>query len=331
MFLNKFNFVAQRAVIFGWLIVASGVVHAQAAPAPWPVKPMRLIAGFAAGGNSDTSARLFAAEIGKRLGHIIVVDNRTGAGGTLAATMVAKSAPDGYTLLWATGAHPATAALYPSLQYDTLKSFTFISTEIEFPLVLATRLDSPYRTITDLINDAKTGRNKVSYGSPGVGTTVHLTIEYLESLTGASLLHIPYKGGVASVLGMMGGEATMVIASPLEIAPQALAGKMRALAVTSKKRFSKLPDTPTLDESSVRGFDVSTWNGMVAPAGTPPTVSQRLAAEVQRVAQMPEVKQTVERLGSEAVACQPEELTRRVEIELKRWTAIVRNRQIKPQ
>jgi tripartite-type tricarboxylate transporter receptor subunit TctC len=299
--------------------------------AAWPTRPLRLVAGFAAGGNSDTSARLFAAEMGKRLGQVIVVDNRLGAGGTLASTLVAKAAPDGYTLLWATGAHPATAALYSNLQYDTMKSFSYVSTGIEFPLVIAVRADSPYRTLNDLISNAKGASRKVSYSSPGLGTTVHLTIEYLESLTGTSMLHIPYKGGTASVVGMMAGEANMVIASPLDIVPQAQTGRMRALAVTTKRRYAKLPDTPTVDEAGVKGFDVGTWNGLVAPAGTPPGVIKRLALEMQRAAQLPEVKQTVERIGSEAIACTPEELTHRVEVELKRWTTIVRTRNIKQQ
>ena len=312
----------------GMLVIASA---SQAQDASWPARPVRLIAGFAAGGNSDTSARLFATEIGKRLGQIIVVDNRLGAGGTLASTMVAKSTPDGYTLLWATGAHPATSALYANLQYDTMKSFSYISTGIEFPLVIAVRTDSSFRSLSDLINASKAAPRKVSYSSPGLGTTVHLTIEYLESLAGGTMQHIPYKGGTASVVGMMAGEASMVIASPLDIVPQALAGKMRVLAVTIRKRYAKLPDAPTVDEAGVKGFDVSTWNGLVAPAGTSATSVKRLAVEMQRAAQLPEFRQIVERIGSEAIACTPEELTRRVEVKLKRWVHVVRTRNVKQQ
>ena len=297
----------------------------------WPTRPMRLIAGFAAGGNSDTSARLYANEMGRRLGQIIVVDNRVGAGGTLASIMVAKAPPDGYTLLWATGAHPATAALYANLPYDVMRSFTYISTGIEFPLVIAVRVDSPYKTLGDLIAASKAAPRKVSYSSPGLGTTVHLTVEYLESLTGGTMQHVPYKGGTASVVGMVAGEVNMAISSPLDIVPQAQAGKMRVLAVTGKKRWAKLPDTPTAEEAGVKGFDVSTWNGLAAPATMPPAITMRLAAEMQRAAQLPEVRQTVERIGSEAIACAPEELTRRVEIELKRWTHIVRTRNVKQQ
>lgn len=315
--------------ILASLMLALG--FAQAHAQEWPTRPLRLIAGFAAGGTSDTSARLFALEIGKRLGQIIVVDNRLGAGGTLASTMVAKAGADGHTLLWATGAHPATAALYSNLQYDTMQSFAYISTGIEFPLVLAVRVDSPFKTLNDLIAASKTMPRKVSYSSPGLGTTVHLTIEYLESLAGGTMQHIPYKGGIASVVGMMAGEANMVIASPLDIVPQALAGKMRVLAVTSRKRYAKLPDAPTVEEAGVKGFDVSTWNGLAAPSGTPPVVIRRLAAEMQRTAQLPEVRQTIERIGSEAVACTPEELMRRVDIEMRRWVNIVRTRNIKQQ
>ena len=320
-----------KCFILAVLLAVASAAHAQENWPMYPLRPMRLIAGFAAGGNSDTSARLFAAEIGKRLGQIMVVDNRLGAGGTLASTMVARATPDGYTLLWATGAHPATAALYANLQYDTMKSFSYVSTGIEFPLVIAVRADSPYRTLGDLINASKAAPRKVSYSSPGLGTTVHLTIEYLESLAGGTMQHIPYKGGTASVVGMLAGEASMVIASPLDIVPQALAGKMRVLAVTSKKRYAKLPEAPTVDEAGVKGFDVSTWNGLVAPAGTPGIIVKRLAAEMQRTAQLPDVRQTVERIGSEAMACTPEALTQRVEVELKRWVHIVRTRNVKQQ
>lgn len=298
--------------------------------APWPTQPLRLLAGFSPGGNADTSARIYAAEISKRLGQTIVVDNRTGAAGVIASTTVAKASPDGYTLLWATGAHPAAGALHTSLPYDTVKSFAFISVAIEFPFVMAVRADSPYRNIDELIAAGKDGSGKVTYSTSGIGTTHHLTTEYLQSLTGTRFLHVPYKGGALSVMALTTGEVQMAVSSPLDIAPQARAGKMRALAVTSKVRNARLPDTPTLDESGVRGFDVSTWNGLAAPAATPRAIVNRLAQEVQRAAQLPELRQTIDKLGSEAVSSTPEELQKRVAVELDRWTRIVREKQIKP-
>jgi len=299
--------------------------------ASWPAQPLRLLAGFSPGGNADTSARIYAAEVSKRLGQTIVVDNRAGAAGIIAATTVAKAAPDGSTLLWATGAHPATGALHSSLPYDTLKGFAFISLAIEFPFVIAVRPDSPYRSMGELIAAGKDTNSKITYSTSGIGTTHHLTIEYLQSLVDTRFLHVPYKGGALSVMALTTGEVQMAVSSPLDIAPQARAGKMRALAVTSKVRNARLPDTPTLDESGVRGFDVSTWNGLAAPAKTPRAIVSRLAQEMQRAAQLPELRQTIDKLGSEAVWSTPEELQKRVAVELDRWTKIVREKQIKPQ
>ena len=317
--------------IAAWLaITGCGCVSAQPAT-PWPAQPLRLLAGFSPGGNADTSARIYAGEISKRLGQTIVVDNRAGAAGIIAATTVAKAAPDGNTLLWATGAHPATGALHAPLPYDTVKSFAFVSVAIEFPFVIAVRADSPHRSIGALIAAGKDPGNKITYSTSGIGTTHHLTTEYLQSLTGTRFLHVPYKGGALSVLALTTGEVQIAVSSPLDIAPQTLAGKMRSLAVTSRTRNARLPDTPTLDESGVKGFDVSTWNGLAAPAGTPRAVVNRLAQEMQRAAQLPELRQTIDKLGSDAVSSTPEELQNRVTIELARWTKIVREKQIKPQ
>lgn len=319
-----------RTIVCCSTIAICGQTAAQSGT-PWPAQPLRLLAGFAPGGNADTAARIYATELSKGLGQTIVVDNRSGAAGVIAAATVANATPNGYTLLWATGAHPATGALHASLPYDALKSFAFVSLAIEFPFAMAVRADSPYRSIGDLIAAGKEVNNKVTYGTPGVGSTHHLTIEYLQSLTKTRFLHVPYKGGALSILALTTGEIQMVVASPLEIAPQSRAGKMRALAVTSKTRNARLPDTPTLDESGVSGFDVSTWNGLAAPAATPRAVVNRLAHEVQRAARLPELRQVIDKLGSEAVASTPEELQKRVAVELARWTRIVRETQIKPQ
>ncbi|MCC6777988.1 MAG: tripartite tricarboxylate transporter substrate binding protein [Hyphomicrobiales bacterium] len=298
---------------------------------PGPARPLRMVAGFSAGGNADTVARLYAAELGKRLGQPVVVDNRTGAAGTIATNLVAKSVPDGYTLLWTTGAHPATAALHTGLPFDAVKSFAFVSVTMEFPFVLAVRADGPYRKLDDLIAAGRSDSSKVTYATSGIGTTIHLTIEYLQARTGARFVHVPYKGGSVAVAALSGGEVHMAVSSPLDIATHVRAGRMRALAVTSKTRNSRLPDTPTVDEAGVRGFEVTTWNGVAAASGTPKTIVDRLAAEIQRASQQPELRQTVESLGSEAVSSSPSELQRRVETELRRWTEIVQQNQIKVQ
>jgi len=297
----------------------------------WPARPLRTVAGFSAGGNADTVARLYAAELGKRLGQPVVVDNRTGAAGTIATNLVAKSVPDGHTLLWTTGAHPATAALHMGLPFDAVKSFAFISLAMEFPFVLAVRSDGPYRKLDDLVAAGRSDASKVTYATSGIGTTIHLTIEYLQARTGARFVHVPYKGGSLVVAALSGGEVHMAVSSPLDIATHVRAGRMRALAVTSKTRNSRLPETPTVDEAGVRGFEVTTWNGVAAAAGTPKPIIDRLAGEIQRASQQTELRQTVESLGSEAVSSSPAELQRRVETELKRWTEIVQQNQIKVQ
>jgi tripartite-type tricarboxylate transporter receptor subunit TctC len=288
-----------------------------------------MLAGFAAGGNADTVARLYAADLSKRFKQPVVVDNRTGAAGTIAATLVAKSMADGYTVLWVTGAHAATAAFHAGLPYDTVKSFTFVSTTMEFPLVLAVRADGPYRTFDDLIAAGRGASDKVTYSTSGIGTTMHLTIEYLQAKTGTRFVHVPYKGGSLAVAALSAGEVHMAVSSPLEIATQVHAGRMRALAVTSMHRNARLPETPTIDEAGVRGFDVTTWNGIALSAGSPKAIVDRLAAEVRRASMQPELRQAVDNLGSDAVSCLPEEFQRRVEVEMKRWTEIVQRNDIK--
>jgi tripartite-type tricarboxylate transporter receptor subunit TctC len=289
-----------------------------------------LTVGFAAGGNADTVARVLAKEMTQGLGVPVLVEPKPGAGGNIAAAAVAKAQADGHMLLVATGGHAVSGALYRNLQYKTVESFAPVSLVTTFPFVLVTRADAPLTSLHHLLAKAKAG-GAVTYGSAGIGSTQHLTGELLGSMAKANLTHVPYKGDAAALTGLLGSETHFMIAGPTALMPQIKAGKLKAIAVTSAKRFPQLPDVPTVAELGVRGFDVQSWLGIAAPAGTPAPVVKRLNAEVVRALQQASVRASIEGLGSEPRSSTPEELRKRIETELRMWTRVIEQASIERQ
>jgi tripartite-type tricarboxylate transporter receptor subunit TctC len=316
--------------------LAAGLTLACAAPLTasaqdYPDKPIKIYQGFAAGGNADTIARVVGAEMSKGLGQPFVVEAQTGAGGTIAAGTVARARPDGYTLLLATGGHAVAGALYSKLNYQTVSDFQMISTVTFFPFLLVVRADSPYKGLAELLAAARSDARSLSYGSAGIGSTHHLAGELLVKNAKVEMLHIPYRGDAASVTALLGGEVPMIIAPPTAVMPNIKAGKLRALAATGAQRWSAMPELPTVAEQGVPGYDVRSWAGFMAPAGTPRPIVERLRAETLKALQVPAVRARLEEMGGEARGSTPEEMTAMVAAELKRWTAVVNDAHIPRQ
>ncbi|MDP9928488.1 tripartite tricarboxylate transporter substrate binding protein [Variovorax paradoxus] len=318
------------------LLVAAGLTLACAAPLHglaqgFPDKPIKIYQGFAAGGNADTIARVVSTEMAKGLGQPFVVEAQTGAGGTIASGTVARAKPDGYTLLLATGGHAVAGALYNKLSYQTVTDFQMVSTITYFPFLLVVRADSPYRSLAEMLAAARADARGVSYGSAGIGSTHHLAGELLVKSANVELLHVPYRGDAASVAALLGGEVPMIIAPPTAVLANIKAGKLRALATTGAQRWSQMPELPTVAEQGVPGYDVRSWAGFMAPAGTPRPIVDRLHAETLKALQVPAVRARLEEMGGEARGSTPEEMTTMVATELKRWTTVVNDARIPKQ
>lgn len=289
----------------------------------FPERPLRLLQGFAAGGNADTIARVVGAELGRRLGQPLVVETQAGAGGTIAATTVSRARPDGYTLLLATGGHAVAGALYKHLPYRSVDSFAMISTLTRFPFLVVTRADSGYRGLPDLLAAARAAPGALAFGSAGTGSTHHLAGELLASMAGVSLLHVPYRGDAASLTALLSRDVPFIIAPPTAVIANIKAGKARALAVTGAQRWSGLPDVPTVAEQGVAGYDVHSWSGLLAPAGTPAAVIERLHDAAAAALQVDGVRARLAETGGEASACTPEEMKAMLTADLRKWTQVV--------
>lgn len=303
--------------------------HAQAAA--YPERPIKILQGFAAGGNADAIARAIGNEITKPLGQAMVVESQSGAGGTIAANTVARARPDGYTLLLATGGHTAAGALYKSLPYKTVEDFEMVSTITFFPFLLVTLADAKPATLAELLTQARAQPGKVAYGTAGIGSTHHLAGELLASMAKAELLHVPYRGDSASLSALLSGDIPFIIAPPTAVMSNIKAGKLRAIATTGSQRWAGLPAVPTVTEQGVAGYDVSSWAGLMAPAGTPRPIIDRLNSEVQKALQLPAVRSRLEDMGGEAKGSTPEEMRAMVAAQTQKWIKVVADAKIPQQ
>lgn len=305
------------------LALLSAVTGPAWSQAAYPQKPLRLVVTFPTGGAPDILARLFSEKA--QLGQAIVVDNKPGAGGNIGADIVAKSAGDGYTIVMGTvGTHAINGALYDKMPYDMVKNFTPISLIASAPNLLVVNNDLPVKNVPELIAYMKANPNKLSFGSPGVGTSVHVSGELFKSLTGTSMTHVPYKGRQYAIPDLIGGSIQLMFDNMPSALPMAKEGKIRALAQTTAKRSAAAPDVPTVAET-VPGFEAITWFAMFAPAGTPKPVIDRLNAEVQRVYRLPEVQDRLKTLGLDAVLSSAEDLSKYQAAEISKWAKVVKD------
>ena len=313
------------------LILASAIIAAAARAQDYPSHTIMLLHGFPPGGNVDVLARITADEMSKGLGQNIVVEPRPGVVGSIAAEAVARSRPDGYTLLFLPSAHAVTAAIYKSLKYKPVDDFAWISTVSFYPFVMVVRKDSKIASLDDLLREAKAAPGRLSYGSTGVGSIHHMTVELLASATGVKFLNVPYRGEGQVITGLLGGQIDFAVATVTVVAPNIESGELRALGVTSKTRWKDLPNVPTFDEAGVPGYEVISWSGFAAPAGTPQPIVDRLNAEVRRTLSVPSVKSRIEDLGGDARPTAPDEMRELVARQVALWAKVAREANIELQ
>jgi tripartite-type tricarboxylate transporter receptor subunit TctC len=307
--------------------LSAATVQAQSA---YPNKPVKMVVAFAPGTASDIIGRLVAEKLSQSMGQSFVVENRAGAGGTIAAEAVAKSPADGYTLLVSTAALPVSASVYPSLKYDTAKDFASITVLTHSPLLLAAHLDFAPKSIAELVTYAKANPGKISFGSAGVGTSHHLTGEKLKMETGIDMVHVPYKGSGPAIIDLLRGRIQLMLDNIVALMPHVKSGKVRAIAVSSAKRHPLLPDVPTIQEAGVKQFETVAWFGVVAPLGTPNDIVQRLNSEIQKALQLPDVRKRLIDSGSEIIGNSPEAADRFLKEEVAKWSVVVKAAKVTP-
>ena len=305
-------------------MLALGLPAAQAA-GPYPVKTITIVVPFPPGGSTDLLARRIGERIGKAFNQPVLIENRPGAGGTVGSDYVAKSAPDGYTLLMGvTGTNAISASLYPKLPYDPVRDFMPVSLVVSSPLVLVVPATSNLKSVAELIAYAKKNPGAVTHGSPGNGTSMHLTGEMFAQASGTQLTHVPYKGSAPALQDLIGGQTTAMFGDLLVVQPQVAAGKLRALAVSSKQRHPMFPDVPTMAESGLADFEALSWQGLFAPAATPPDVIAKLSEEVVKAVRAPELKDFFATRGFIVEAKSPTESQKYIQAEVPKWGRIVK-------
>jgi tripartite-type tricarboxylate transporter receptor subunit TctC len=308
------------------LLVSANTLFAAA----YPERSIRIIVPYAPGGNIDITARIIAPGMSETLGQQVVIDNRGGAGGTLGADIGAKAAPDGYTLtLGSTGTLSTAPPLYPRLGYDPVKDFAFASLVNNVPLVLESHPSIPAKTVKEFIALAKSRPGKITMGSSGAGTTNHLSGELFQSATGTKFVHIPYKGSGPGLIDLMGGQIDIFFDQLSASIGYIQTGRLRALAVTTIKRASAMPELPTIAESGIPGFDSSTWTAIIMPAATPQDVVLKVHGALIKTLRTKTTRDAFARLGAETLESSPEETARFVKEDLAKWTRVVREAGIK--
>jgi tripartite-type tricarboxylate transporter receptor subunit TctC len=305
------------------VVVGGGVVDVAAQP--WPSKPIKYIVPFAPGGTTDLLGRTLSEKLGVALGEPVVVENKPGAGGGVGADFTAKSAPDGYTIMGGTiSTHAINASLYSNLPYDPVRDFVAITLIARLPNMLVINPSIPARNVSELIALMKANPGKYTFASSGNGTSQHLSGELFKSMAGVDMQHIPYKGSPPALQDVVGGQVSMTFDNITTALPLAKAGKLRALAVTTATRSSAAPDVPTLAESGLPGFEVASWQGVFAPAATPPEIVRRLNTEIVKIINMPDVREKLTSLGAEPVGDTPEQFSAYVKAEVVKWSDVVK-------
>ncbi|MEO8120420.1 MAG: tripartite tricarboxylate transporter substrate binding protein [Rhodoferax sp.] len=306
------------------LSLTGGSAMAQA----WPSRPISLIVPFPAGGTTDVLARAVGQELSKSLGQPVIVESRPGAGATLGADYVAKAKADGHTLLMGAVHHTIATSVYKKLAYDFQKDFAPVSTVALVPNVLVVNPNVPAKNVKELLALAKADPGKLTYGSNGNGTGQHLIGAQFEGMGGVQLLHVPYKGSGPLTTDLLGGQITMSFDTITPVLPQIKAGKLRALAVTTATRSKALPDVPTLDESGLKGFNLGTWFGVLAPAATPRDIVTRLNVEIVKIINSPEFRKKMDDIGAEPIGDTPEQMAKQIKDDTERFARLVKEAKV---
>ena len=315
---------ASRCVFTTLAACAAAVMSLPALSQEFPAKPIRWIVSFSAGGPTDTIARIVGAKLTEAWGQPVVIENQGGAGGTIAGSMTAKAAPDGYTMLYVSASHAIAPSIYKSLPYDPVADFAPITVIANTPFVLVVSPVVPVKTVKELIALAKSQPGKLSFASSGAGASNHLAGELFKTMAGLDIVHVPYKGQSQTTADLMSGVVSMTFGSPVQTLPLISANKVRVIGVTSKARYSPLPDVPTVEEGGLAGYEAGTWHGALAPRGTPPRIVSRIQGEMARVLRMPDVLASLAKIGVTAVGSTPEEFSALLKTEVVRWSDVAR-------
>lgn len=317
-----------------WALASLAVVVAgpAAGQGTFPSKPIKLIVPYPPGGGADIFARTLSQKLGENLGQQVVVDNKAGANGIIGTDMVAKSAPDGYTLVLGNiGPNAINQAIYPALPYDCVKDFAPVALTGYTAHILAVNTKVPVSSVAELIALAKAQPGKLTYASSGIGGSPHLAGELFKLMTGTNMVHVPYKGASPGNTDLIAGQVDLTFNTLPPLLQFAKTGKIKALAVTGAKRASALPDVPTIEESGVKGYDVTTWYGILAPAGTPPEIVARLNAEIVKTLKTPEVYQKLQGQGFDVDTSTPEAFATLIRDDVDKWKKVAREANVKAE
>jgi tripartite-type tricarboxylate transporter receptor subunit TctC len=312
------------AAIFATTMLATTLAAQDNPKQDYPKRQIDLIVPFVAGGTTDNIARLIAQRFTENWGQTVVVTNRPGGGGTIGAHMVAKAAPDGYTLMVTTIAFAINAGLQ-KLPYDTLKDFTPIAELASIPLMLVVHPTVPAKNLAEFIALAKSNPRGLEYASSGVGTSTHLAAEMFKSMAGVDLVHVPFKGNAEAMNALLGGHVKTYFALAPAVLPHVKAGALRVLAVTTEQRLPYLPDVPTFAESGFRGYEISSWQGVFAPAGTPKDIVDKIGGELVGMVNAPDVRARMAREGADPVGSSPEQFAERMKSEVAKWSKVAKD------
>jgi tripartite-type tricarboxylate transporter receptor subunit TctC len=309
-------------------LIALAALAGAATAQDYPNRPIRFMHGFPPGGNVDIIARLLGNEMSKSLGQSIVIEAKPGVAGSLAADFVAKSDPDGYTLLVLPSAHPAHGALSKNVKYKVVDDFDWISIASFYPFLICVRKDSRFQSLMQLIDEARKAPGALKYGSAGVGSILHTTVELMGNETKTKYLHVPYRGEAPAITALLQGDIDFLAATSGPISARVRGGEFRALAVTSKTRWRDFPDVPTVEQQGIAGFEVISWTGLAGPAKLPAPVVAKLNAELRRAIGTPGVKSKLEAMGGDPRATTPAEMRALVAAQLATWTRLAKEANI---
>lgn len=290
----------------------------------YPKKPITIVVPYPPGGPTDIVARVVGQKLGERLGQQVIVDNRPGAGGNIGAALVARAAPDGYTLLLGTTAHAINPSVFPALNYDILKDFSPVVLLTSLPLVVVTNAAVPAKNVQELVALAKSKDGQLTYASSGNGQSTHLAAELFKTMTGVSMTHVPYKGSAPALTDVAGGQVSVMFDTLLSAMPQIKSGRLKALAVTSAKRSASAPELPTVAESGVPGYEAVAWSGLLAPAHTPPEIVAKLNTEINGILSQPDVQKRFLNDGAEPLGGSPEKFSTHISSEVRKWAAVAK-------
>ncbi len=305
-------------------LAAACTLGAHAQQPAYPSKPVRIVVGFSAGGTTDIVARLMAQELTESLGQSFVVDNRPGGGSNIATDLVRQAPADGYTLLFVAVTSTINQTLYPNVKFDLMRDFDAVALGAKVPNILVVNPSVPAKTVPELIAWARANQDTASYASSGSGTSIHMAGEMFKVRTGLQTQHVPYKGSAPAMTDLIGGQVHFMFDNMPSAWPHVQSGKLRALAVTTRKRSPSAPDVPTMEESGIAPFDVTSWFGLLAPKGTPPEIVARLNKAMNEAFDKPAVQQAYAKLGAVAEKNTPQDFARFIDAEVKGWAPVVK-------